>query len=129
VDQGKASLIVHALEIAFAQPEMIQSATSLSWLFGPFIEAWYRVRHTEPDALEEVKRRFVEPWRMHLDFGGLNHLPENQTPSARNGANTPKQTSFSATETSELLRILHLPDLRRNQDPFDDRLAHPLYHG
>ena len=128
VDQGKASLIVHALETAFAQPEMIQSATSLSWLFGPFIEAWYRVRRNEPDALEEVKRRFVGPWRSHLEFGGLNHLPENQTPSARAGSSTPRQTSFSAAETAELLRILHLPDLRRNQDPFDDRLAHPLYH-
>jgi len=109
---------------------MIQSATSLSWLFGPFIEAWYRVRHAEPDALEEVMSRFVMPWRGHLEFGGINHLPENQPLSGRSGSlsNQSRQTSFSAAETSELLRILHLPDLRRNLDPFDDRLAHPLFH-
>ncbi len=134
VDQGKASLIVHALEIAFAQPEMIQSATSLSWLFGPFIEAWYRVRYTDPQALEEVKQRFVAPWRSHLEFGGINHLPENQSLSGRSvvlaaqAPIQPRQTSFSAAETAELLRILHLPDLRRNLDPFDDRLTHPLFH-
>jgi len=130
IDQGKASLIVHALETGFAQPEMIQSATSLSWLFGAFIEAWYRVRHNEPEALEEVMSRFVLPWRGHLEFGGINHLPENQPLSGRGSAppNQSRQTSFSASETSELLRILHLPDLRRNVDPFDDRLSHPLFH-
>lgn len=132
VDRGKASLIVHALETAFAQPEMIQSATSLSWLFGPFIEAWYRVRYSSAEALEELMRRFVAPWRNHLDFGGINHLPENQPLTGRSTSvqtqAQARQTSFSAAETSELLRILHLPDLSRNLEPFDDRLDRPLFH-
>jgi len=128
VDREKASLIVHALETAFAQPGAIRSAMSLPWLFGPLVEAWFRVRSQEPDALEEVLNRFVEPWRSHVDFGGLNHLPENAPPAGR-GAPLPvsRQTAFSAAETAELLRILHLPDLQRNRDPFDDRLAQPLF--
>lgn len=124
VDQGKASLIVHALENAFAQAGMIQSATSLSWLFGAFIEAWYRIHHADPQSLEEVKRRFLAPWRHHLEFGGLDHLPEKPVgPSRSPDRDQARQTFFSAAETAELLRVLHLPDLRRNLDPFDDRLA------
>jgi hypothetical protein len=128
LDREKASLVLQALETAYARPEAIRSAMSLPWLYGPLIEAWYRVRFQEPDALEDVLRDFVDPWRSHLDFGGLNHLPENAPPVGRN-APPPlsRQTVFSAAETAELLRILHLPDLQRNRDPFDDRLAHPLF--
>lgn len=124
VDRGKASLIVHAVETAFAQPGMIQSATSLSWLFGPFIEAWYRIHRTDPQSLEKVKQRFLTSWRRHLEFGGLDHLPEKSAvPGRPKSPAEARQSSFSAAETAELLRVLHLPDLRRNLDPFDDRLA------
>lgn len=128
VDEGKASLIVHVLEERYAAPDDIKAAKSFPWLFGPFIEAWYRVRYREPDALEEVKSRFIDPWEAHLSTGGLNHLPENQPFVARGAVPTNiKQASFSAIETSELLRILHLPDLQRNTHPFDDGLNRELY--
>ncbi len=129
VDEGKASLIVHALEERYATRDDIKTATSFPWLFGPFVEAWYRVRHRESDALEEAKRRFIDPWEAHLKFGGLNHLPENQPFVARGTVPTNvKQATFSAIETSELLRILHMPDLQRNQAPFDDQREAPLHH-
>lgn len=128
VDEGKASLIVHVLEERYAAPDDIRAAKSFPWLFGPFIEAWYRVRYREEDALEEVKSRFIDPWEAHLNTGGLNHLPENQPFVARGAVPTNiKQASFSAIETSELLRILHLPDLQRNTHPFDDGFQRALY--
>ncbi|MFT5469406.1 MAG: putative glycogen debranching enzyme [Verrucomicrobiales bacterium] len=128
VDEGKASLIVHVLEERYAAPDDIKAAKSFPWLFGPFIEAWFRVRYREPDALEEVKSRFIDPWEAHLNTGGLNHLPENQPFVSRGAVPTNiKQASFSAIETSELLRILHLPDLQRNTQPFDDGLNRELY--
>lgn len=128
VDEGKASLIVHVLEERYAAPDEIKAAQSFPWLFGPFIEAWYRVRHREPDALEEVKSRFIDPWEAHLKTGGLNHLPENQPFVARGTVPTNiKQASFSAIESAELLRILHLPDLQRNEHPFDDGLGSPMF--
>ena len=129
IDEGKASLVVHALEERYATIDAIKSAQSFPWLFGPFIEAWYRVRHREPDALEEVKSRFIDPWQTHLKFGGLNHLPENQPFVARGSVPTNiKQASFSAIETSELLRILHMPDLQRNKRPFVDEIKEPMFH-
>lgn len=128
VDEGKASLIVNALEERYATPDDVKMATSFPWLFGPFVEAWYRVRHREPDALQEAKMRFIDPWEAHLKFGGLNHLPENQPFVARGTVPTNiKQASFSAIETSELLRILHMPDLQRNRAPFEDRRHVPLH--
>ena len=76
-----------------------------------------------------MKSRFIDPWQTHLKFGGLNHLPENQPFVARGSVPTNiKQASFSAIETSELLRILHMPDLQRNKRPFVDEIREPMFH-
>ncbi len=129
VDEGRASLIVQALEERFATPDKIRTAPSLPWHFGPFIEAWFRVRFREPDVLEEVKRRFIEPWEAQIRSGGLNHLARHLP------ADTPdrdaveiRETPFGCAETAELLRVLHLPDLQRNQSPFDDSMLSPLFY-
>jgi len=121
VDEGKASLIVQALEDEYANPELIRAAVTFPWYFGPFIEAWYRVRFREKNVLQEVKERFVEPWQSLLKLGGLNHLSEDQPFVARGEMPiNPKHAMFSATETAELFRILHLPDLQHGGHPFDE---------
>lgn len=124
VDEGKASLIVSALENRFFTLDRIKNATCFPWLFGPFIEAWYRVRHRDPDVLKEAKERFIDLWEAQLRSGGHNHLAQ----SPINEPYRPDHTQptdltlamFSAAETAELLRILHLPDLRRNEKPFEE---------
>jgi len=132
VDEGKASLIVTALENRYANLEVTKSATAIPWSFGPFIEAWYRVRHREPEALRDAKERFIDLWESHLRIGGHNHLSasRNDEPTLPrkdpSGLEIPDPAvadvaAFSAAETAELLRILHLPDLRRNERPFEDQ--------
>ena len=75
-----------------------------------------------PEFLLEEKE-----YKEKLD-NALNHLPENQPFVARGTVpSNIKQAPFSSIESAELLRILHMPDLQRNQAPFDERLKQPLF--
>lgn len=109
--EDKASLVVQALEMHFHQ------TGRFPWQFGAFVQAWFRVHHRNPEAKERVLRHFIAPWEHQL------------RPGIRlAGGPGPGSAPFSAVETTELLRILHLPELENRTDPFDDTLSEPLFY-
>jgi predicted glycogen debranching enzyme len=46
------------------------------FLLGAFVEAWVRTRGRSPEALQEARRRFLEPLLASLDPQHSGHLPE-----------------------------------------------------
>jgi len=72
------------------------------WLIGPFVEAWVRVRDGTQDAIEEARRRFLEPLIRHLDEAGLGHVSEI---ADADPPHTPRGCPFQAWSIGELLRL------------------------
>jgi predicted glycogen debranching enzyme len=72
------------------------------WLIGPFVEAWVRVRDGTQDAIEEARRRFLEPLIRHLDEAGLGHVSEI---ADADPPHTPRGCPFQAWSMGELLRL------------------------
>jgi predicted glycogen debranching enzyme len=72
------------------------------WLIGPFVEAWLRVHGTTPNHVEEARKRFIAPLRLHLEEAGLGHVSE-----IADGAHpfTPRGCPFQAWSVGELLRL------------------------
>jgi predicted glycogen debranching enzyme len=76
--------------------------TVWSWLIGPFVEAWLRVRENTPAARREAQSRFIAPLLAHLDEAGLGHVSEiadGEPP------HTPRGCPFQAWSVGELLRL------------------------
>jgi len=73
-----------------------------TWLMGPFVEAWVRVRGASPAACEEARRRFLAPLRQYVAGRGVGHLPEiaDAEPPF-----TPRGAPFQAWSLGELLRM------------------------
>lgn len=114
--EDKASLVVQALELHF------QQSGRFPWQFGSFVQAWFRVHYRNPEAKELVLRKFIAPWERRIRTGvrtpeALPDRPEREAPP------------FSAVETTELLRILHLPELETRDYPFGDSLSEPMFYG
>lgn len=84
------------------------------WLMGPFIEAWLRVHGRTPDALDEARRRFLDPWIAHLNDAGLGHLCELADGQA---PHTPRGCPFQAWSVGEALRVKRLVLSRRGASP------------
>ena len=122
VSEDKASLIVEALEQHFQWGGGLQNTKHIPWQFGPFTEAWFRVHHRNPEVRDLVLRKFIAPWENRLRSGVRATGTE---PSREEHGSSP---CFAAAETTELLRILHLPELLTNPDPFDDHLGEPLFY-
>ncbi len=102
--------------------EAYHQGTVWTWLAGPFIEAWLRVRTEgaglagrraeaagrsiwtpEPGAAEEARRRFVQPLLDQLGRGGVGHLPEVVDGDP---PHTPRGCPWQAWSLGELLRVL-----------------------
>lgn len=128
LDEAKASLLVHALEPHFLSGNNVRTSTPIPWQFGPFIEAWFRVHHRQPDIKELVLHKFIVPWQRALRCGLRTSKREPASPAA--GPSPEEETPrFAAAETMELLRILHLPELVGGApDPFHDRFHEPLFY-
>jgi predicted glycogen debranching enzyme len=72
------------------------------WLLTPFVEAWVRVRGSQPAAIAEARTRFLAPLLHHLDEHGLGHVSEiadGDSPHVPNGC------PFQAWSVGELLRL------------------------
>jgi predicted glycogen debranching enzyme len=78
--------------------------TAWTWLMGPFIEAWIRVRKNSLEAKQEAINRFIEPLMKNLTDFGINHLSEisdGDAPFLARGA------PFQAWSVGEIIRIVH----------------------
>jgi glycogen debranching enzyme len=76
--------------------------TVWSWLLGPFVEAWVRVRGDTLEARREARARFLVPLLEHLDEAGLGHLPEI---ADGDPPHTPRGCLFQAWSLGEALRL------------------------
>ena len=72
------------------------------WLFGPFVEAWLRVRGSSRSAVEEARNRFLPPLYEHLNEAGLGHVSEITDAEA---PYTPRGCPFQAWSLGEFLRL------------------------
>ena len=77
--------------------------TAWTFLLGPFVEAWLRVRGGGAEARAEARERFVEPWRAGLETAGIGHLSEI---ADGDFPHTPVGAPFQAWSLGELLRLL-----------------------
>lgn len=76
VDLVEAKLLTpHGLRAGPADEGSI-SRVAWPWLYGPFVEAWARVRGDRPEVRKEARERFLDPLLTQLSRGGLGHLPE-----------------------------------------------------
>jgi len=73
-----------------------------TWLAGPFIEAWVRVRGSTGDAKREARARFLAPLLARTELAGLDHLAEicDGDPPHR-----PVGCPFQAWSLAEALRL------------------------
>jgi predicted glycogen debranching enzyme len=78
--------------------------TAWSWLLGPFVEAWLRVRGGTAPAKREARARFVAPLLAHLEHAGLGHVGEIADAEP---PHTPRGCPFQAWSLGELLRLEH----------------------
>ncbi len=76
--------------------------TVWSWLIGPFVEAWLRVRGSTPAMREEARARFLAPLLAHLGDAGLGHVSEI---ADGDPPHTPRGAPFQAWSLGELLRL------------------------
>ena len=76
--------------------------TAWSWLLGPFVEGWLRVRGWTPQACALAKERFIAPMIAHLADAGLGHVSEIADADA---PHTPRGCPFQAWSLGELLRL------------------------
>lgn len=76
--------------------------TAWPWLLGPFVEAWLRVHGHTSQAIEEARKRFLQPLMAHLDVAGLGHLPEV---ADGDPPHQPRGCPFQAWSLGELLRL------------------------
>jgi predicted glycogen debranching enzyme len=76
--------------------------TAWPWLFGPFVEAWVRVRGNTPEVKKLAIKQFIEPLRSHLDQAGLGHISEIADADA---PYKPGGCPFQAWSLGELLRL------------------------
>lgn len=127
VEEDQASLMVEALEPCFPCRERLPFSSTIPWQFGPFIEAWFRVHHRDPEAKSLVLSNFIAPWQRQLRCGFRAFAPGSGCASGTEHA-LEDSSRFAAVETAELLRILHLPELISGSDPFDDALGGPLFY-
>jgi predicted glycogen debranching enzyme len=74
------------------------------YLLGPFVEAWVRV-HGEGKpaaAIDEARKRFLQPLLEQLDVMGIGHLPEL---ADGDPPHTPRGCPFQAWSVAEALRL------------------------
>ncbi len=85
--------------------EAYHQGTVWTWLAGPFVEAWLRVRGNTSAARAEARRRFYLPLLARMNLAGIGHLAEiadAEPPHAPRGA------PFQAWSIAELNRIRRL---------------------
>jgi len=75
--------------------------TVWTWLMGPFIEAWVRVRRSTIKAKKEARDLFFEPLIKHVGEAGLGHLPEI---ADGDEPHYPRGCPFQAWSVGEALR-------------------------
>ena len=76
--------------------------TVWTWLAGPFVEAWVRVRGSTDEARREARSRFLEPLIGRLAGQGLGHLGEIADAEPPHEA---KGCPFQAWSVAEALRL------------------------
>lgn len=76
--------------------------TVWTWLAGPFIEAWLRVRRSTIKARKEARELFFEPLMLHVGEAGLGHLPEI---ADGDEPHHPRGCPFQAWSVAEALRV------------------------
>lgn len=87
---------------ASARDAVYHQGTVWPWLLGPFVEAWVRVHGNGPEAKREVRRRFLDPMREHLQQAGLGHVSEIADAGS---PFTPRRCPFQAWSLGELVRL------------------------
>jgi predicted glycogen debranching enzyme len=78
------------------------------WLAGPFVEAWVRARGGTAEAVDEARRRFLEPLLSVTGALGLGHLPElasGDPPHAPGGCPFQAWSVAAALQLRELLSV------------------------
>ncbi len=76
--------------------------TVWTWLVGPFIEAWLRVRGNTAQARNEARERFLNPLLTRTDLPGTGHLPEV---ADGDFPHPPGGCPFQAWSVGEALRV------------------------
>ena len=76
--------------------------TAWTWLVGPFVEAWCRVRGDTDQVRREARERFVRPLLDHLEEAGLGHVSEI---ADGDPPHVPKGCPFQAWSLGELMRL------------------------
>jgi glycogen debranching enzyme len=76
--------------------------TVWTWLIGPFVEAWLRVRGNSAENRRQARERFLAPLDEHRKHAGLGHLSE-----ISDGAppHTPRGCPWQAWSLGEFLRL------------------------
>lgn len=87
---------------AWQRDAAYHQGTAWSWLLGPFVEAWVRVRGGSPSVKSEARERFVAPLLRHLDEAGLGHISEIVDAT---WPHVPRGCPFQAWSLGELLRL------------------------
>jgi predicted glycogen debranching enzyme len=127
VEGGRARAVVDAIEATLWTPAGLRSlgpdepgyvaryeggprerdaayhqGTVWTWLLGPFVEAWVRVRGDTAEVRAEARARFLAPLLARLDVAGLGHLAE-----IADGARpwTARGCPFQAWSVAEALRL------------------------
>ncbi len=76
--------------------------TVWTWLAGPFVEAWVRIRGSTPEAKQAARKRFLNPLQFRLEQAGIGHLSEIADAEF---PHTPRGCPFQAWSVGELLRL------------------------
>jgi predicted glycogen debranching enzyme len=87
--------------------------TVWTWLLGPFIEAWLRVRGETEQARQEARARFLPAMRAHLSQAGLGHVSEIADAAA---PHPPRGCPFQAWSVAEWIRIEQLLGARLDEE-------------
>ena len=74
------------------------------WLWGPFVEAWVRVRGSTAAAKREARQRFIAPLVAHLEVAGLGHISEI---ADGDPPHTPCGCPWQAWSLGELMRLTY----------------------
>jgi predicted glycogen debranching enzyme len=102
LDEKSVNYCAHYSGDQYHRDRAYHQGTVWSWLMGPFIEAWVRVRGSTPLAKAEAKKKFFEPLLASLNQAGLGHLSEihdGQAPHVNRGC------PFQAWSVAEALRV------------------------
>ncbi len=88
--------------------------TAWSWLLGPFVEAWVRVRGSTDESMRHARERFLEPLIATGFAFGLGHIGEIADGDAPHGG---RGCPFQAWSVAEAIRLDRVVLKHRDTSP------------